>query len=170
MDALAAVRDDLVVLEKFVSRVEAEKSRHGAGAALLKVRPLVRLARNFYIEFFREVFRLEISGFSFRDKRDVSRRLVREEQKASNGGANALKDQDFELAELYEALCDILHGDIEFGYGGDQDDYRQFHATFPNWLYAISEWARERDEALARKLKAWQPRYEAAVARGRRGS
>ena len=164
MDPVNVLRNALEVIDTFVSEVEASDDEEDFHAARRKISQLNRLIRDFYVALFCSKFDLEISGFAYRDKRRVARTLVERENPADVTESD-LTDEELELAAYFEDFSDLLHGDIEFGYSGDDDAYTQFHEeTFPTWLYLLEEWLRAiGEDALAADVRVKARKYNRVI-------
>jgi len=160
-----AVRSRLSVVKQFLDNVEAAKDGDDRQDELKRIKNLVRLARGFYIKFFETELGLRIKGFSYRDKRLVSRRLVSEERQLPEAPEDG-QSASLELASVYEDLCDLLHGDIAFGYSDDDHAYREFHdEAFPTWLESLAVWLDStNDPDLASDVRDLAARYRDVAA------
>lgn len=148
-------------VDAFLTEVEEKDEEEDREKAKREIRSLVRYAQRFYRTFFVEAFDAEIKGFTFRDKRRVARKLVdRESQGKEKKGGPEVAEQTY-LAEYFEDLVDALHGDIDFGYSSDLDDFVEFHnSVYPGWLEAIASWLEAIEHAdEAEEISALSTRY-----------
>jgi len=163
MSSEEVVADYLPLVSEFLDRVEAASESDDDDddlreTELRSISNLIRFARDFYAAFLKDQFRVEVSGFSYPDKRRVSRRLVRAERATEPPGPALW------LAQLFEDLCDALHGEIEFGYSDSDEAYREFHQNeFPQWLYQLAEWLAEINPPLEEQVAAVVERYVRVV-------
>jgi hypothetical protein len=163
VDTADTVRDYLPRVVEFLNAVEeAGEDGDARDKALCQIGDLRRFARRFYSEFFERNFDVSISSFSYPDKRLVSRRLV--DAEGERGRESPARRARLEIAAFYEDFCDVFHGDMEFGYSDDADDYALFHReTFPDWLESLSEWINNQkgsgNSALAKEVAALASRY-----------
>jgi hypothetical protein len=139
-----------------------EDADYGERAAdLRRVSTLIRFLSAFYEAFLPESLDTRVRGFSYKDKRKVSRQLVRAERNAAPDDG---LEQTRELAAHFEELSDMLHGSMDFGYSEEDDDYVSFHReAFPSWLDTVERWLRatgdEHDRALADRVDDVATRY-----------
>lgn len=137
--ASVAIKHDLV--DEFLQELEAAGDDDERKEFVLRdIQGLVRYAKRFYRDFLEEIFSVRVRSFTFRDKRMLARRMVAVEAGSSAGKPNPQEPETI-LAEYYEDLVDMLHGDIDFGYSDDIADFTEFHRDlYPNWLIAVGEW------------------------------
>ncbi len=149
----------------FAAEIAEAKDDKERQANLRRVSSLIRFMSSFYEVFLPEQFDVSVRGFSYKDKRKVSRRLIRAEAEgAPDDGLNAKRD----LAARFEELSDLFHGTLDFGYSEEDSDYATFHReVFPDWLDMVEKWLRstgkDTDRALADKVDAVSRRYADAV-------
>lgn len=158
------VAEHLPQVDSFISAVASADEGKDRHKELRRVSTLVRFLRTFYIVFLREFLEVQIQGFSYRDKRAVSRRLIRIEDEVKSQGDGKV-NADLELAALFEDLSDLLHGDVEFGYSDEDDDFETFHVdSFPEWLDAVETWLRSAgDDALADAVEKTENEYRDTI-------
>ncbi len=161
-DVLTEYRPHVV---EFISELETTDDDTERAAHLRRVSILMRLLRTFYEAFLCEEFQLDVQGFSYKDKRKVSRRLVRAEGDSPSASES---EEAIELAARFEELSDLFHGAFDFGYSEDDDDFVSFHReAFPEWLDAVETWLRstgdENDRALADAMDDLWKRYSSAI-------
>jgi hypothetical protein len=153
------VAEHLSDVEEFLSSVESTVEESDRHAELRRISPLIRFVRRFYRSFLHQEYGLRIHTFSYRDKRLVSRLLVRQEDRVNTDALP--KQRALELAAMFEDMCDLLHGDLEFGYSEEDDDYIQFHQeAFPRWLNLLAEWLKaENEDALVSEVEEAESKY-----------
>jgi hypothetical protein len=161
----ALIREQVGVVDAFARQVQ-EADKRKQDEQLREVEPLIRFARKFYVQFFRDHFGLDVNKFSFRDKRKVSRRLVREESNLAQAKLHGdAREAEIRLGAVFEDLVDALHGDIEFGYSGEDEDFTEFHKeVFASWLHLLYEWLEASDEPeVAKAVGSAEKRYLDAI-------
>lgn len=151
----------------FIGKLEREDDDDARAAELRQVSVLMRFLNAFYEAFLDEEFGLAVQGFSYKDKRKVSRRLVRAESDDA-GTAGGMSEEAIELAARFEELSDLFHGTFDFGYSDDDEDFVSFHReVFPEWLDAVEIWLRstgeQTDQALANTVDDLWKRYSSAI-------
>jgi hypothetical protein len=162
------LKDHLPALREFLDEVSAIDDEEERQDKLRRIRPLIRLLRSFYAAFLQEVLDVRISSFSYRDKRRVSRRLVRAEDAVADVADDAPARLSVDLAAQFEDLADLLHGELEFGYSDSTGDYRAFHReAFPRWLDGAANWleAEGDDPELAEDMNKLFDKYWDVIVR-----
>jgi hypothetical protein len=165
MTSQEVVAEHLPRVTAFLKEVEAAEDDNGRAAYLRRVSTLIRFLGAFYEAFLPESFGISVRGFSYKDKRKVSRRLVRAEMGAApDDGLSAAR----ELASQFEELSDLFHGAMDFGYSEEDDDYVLFHRdVFPGWLDIVERWLRasgdESDRILANNVDEVWKTYSHAI-------
>jgi hypothetical protein len=157
MNAREVLAEHLPEVLDFVEKIESTADDGDRKAELRRVSKLVRMMNAFYETYLPEYLDVHVRGFSYKDKRKVSRRLVRVEADAPNGDSSP----PLELAAQFEELSDLLHGALDFGYSDEDDDFVTFHRdAFPDWLATAEEWLRASgvdDVQLAERVdQAWR--------------
>jgi len=159
------VEEQLSAVEEFLEALEEEPdSSHGS--EYRHIHGLIRFAQRFYEDFLRSAFGIEITSFSFADKRVVAERI--DEEEGAGGDASPDDDRDavqLNLAYRYLELCDQLHEDVLFGYSEDAADYVDFHEeTFPDWLGELAALLKSRgEEDLSGRIADLIERYRLAT-------
>lgn len=142
MTAIEIARHPKAVTD-FIDEVKSAESDDDArNLRLQEIHSLVKFSQRFYIAFFAAELKspLRITGFQYRDKRRVSRRLIVLESRKEVDG-EAFDDSQFELGGYFEELVDSLQGDLDFGYSTDLADFSEFHEEiYPGWLDTLSSW------------------------------
>ncbi|MGA2165361.1 MAG: hypothetical protein ABSH36_12940 [Solirubrobacteraceae bacterium] len=164
MTAREVVAEYLPRVRAFITEIEATDDSERA-THLRRVSMLIRFLSVFYEVFLPESFNIRIRGFSYKDKRKVSRQLVRVEMGATPD--DGLSETN-ELAALFEELSDLFHGSMDFGYSEEDEDYVSFHRdAFPSWLDTVERWLRatgdENDRTLANDVDAVWKRYSNVI-------
>lgn len=158
-----ARRPDAVT--EFIEEVEGTEGDEEARELRLQaIHSLIKFSQRFYIAFFaKELKKLRISGFHYRDKRRVARRILTYEAEAradAEKGPRQDADVDrfdavLELAGYYEELVDSLQGDLDFGYSTDLANFTEFHEEiYPGWLETVGEWCGVEDDPATQDLLA----------------
>lgn len=163
MKTAELVADELSSLDDFVTRVRQAKEPRSEARDIAS---LVEFAQRFYSGFFSEHYDLDVNGFGYRDKRRVARRLELEEDRAARMNEPTYALTTLDLAGMFENLSDLFHGEIEFGYSSDDEDYEEFHLyVFPEWLEELTRWLKAASESrVAGELERFARRYEDVIA------
>jgi hypothetical protein len=165
MTARKVVAEYLPRVIDFLTEIEAADDNHERAADLRRISTLIRFLSTFYEAFLPESFDIRVQGFSYKDKRKVSRQLVRAEMEAApDDGLSETR----ELAAQFEELSDLFHGSMDFGYSEEDDAYVSFHRdSFPKWLDTVEQWLRatgdEDDRTLANNIDEVWKRYSDAI-------
>lgn len=164
MSAQEVLEEYLPDVVTFIAEVEAAEDDEERERRLSEVRGLVKFLTAFYSALLADSLDVQVRGFSYKDKRKVSQRLVKAEIESASGDG---RERALELAARFEDLSDLFHGDVDFGYADDPDAYRIFHTeAFPDWLDATEKWLRtegDQNEALANNLDDVWTRYTNAI-------
>jgi hypothetical protein len=168
MTAQDVVAEHLPEVQRFASEIRETRDEKKRAAELRRISTLIRFMRAFYEVFLQDGLGVRVQGFSYRDKRQVSRRLIREEDRAVGLITDRGRESSLALAAQFEDLSDLLHGDLEFGYSDEDEDYEQFHVeAFPEWLEAVEQWLRtadrDHDSELANSVRVATQDYVSAV-------
>jgi hypothetical protein len=160
MTSTDAVEDVVGLVGDFLKQVEAQEDEDDRLYELRRISSLIRGVRSFYEHFLHERYELRIEGFSYRSKRAVARKLVHAERHLRGHSDDDAKTA-LDLGAMYEDLCDLLHGDLEFGYSENDDDYVEFHLqAFPTWLELVAARMRIDDRSdLADRVDEEADRY-----------
>jgi hypothetical protein len=169
MTARDVLREHLPELDGFLVEVSTASTDDARQLELQRVSKLIRFLRNFYTVYLRESLEVRVRGFSYKDKRLVSRQLIRAEDQAASAPADEALRTRLELAARFEDFSDLLHTNLEFGYSDEDDDYEVFHReAFPGWLAAVEEWLRASgdfdDQELAAKIHQRRDKYSDVIA------
>lgn len=164
MTAREVVAEHLPRVTAFLTEIEAADASERV-ADLRRVSTLIRFLSSFYEAFLPESFGIRVRGFSYKDKRKVSRQLVRAEMEATRDDGPS---EPSELAAQFEELSDLFHGSMDFGYSDEDEDYVSFHRdAFPSWLDTVERWLRatgdEKDRTLADNVDEVWKRYSDAI-------
>lgn len=161
------VTQQLPEVESFIETLESIDDDDGRSNEYRRISKLVRFAQRFYEAFFSQEFGIEVTAFTFHDKREVADEVTDAEEERSgqsdaDGGSD---DPRLDLAYRYLEICDQLHGELEFGYSLDDADFVVFHEeTFPDWLDEVGEWMRqEANGDLAEGISRLSQGYRNAV-------
>jgi hypothetical protein len=157
------------------TRARALEDEDALRGELRRISQLTRFVRGFYIAFFERTYAVRITGFAYRDKRRVARRLVEEEDElleaesqaeehGSDGGALEPLRAALDLAAFYEDLCDLLHVTSSSATPGTTT-YVAFHEdAFPTWLWLLADWLEASGkEAVADDVEKRSRSYSRAV-------
>jgi hypothetical protein len=163
MSAQEVLEEHLPDVVSFIAEVETAEDDEERRRRLSEVRSLVKFLAAFYTAFLAESLDIRVRGFSYKDKRKVSQRLVKAEIESATGDD---RERALELAARFEDLSDLFHGDVDFGYADDPDAYQAFHTeAFPDWLDATEKWLRTEGDhgTLADNLDDVWKRYTNAI-------
>jgi hypothetical protein len=138
LTAAELVAKHLVEVEDFLDDLEKAEDDEERDDEYRRISKLVRFSQRFYEKFLSEQFDLDVTSFSFDDKRLVAEQISEEEEGRED---DEVEDPRLDLAYSYLEICDQLHGELEFGYAVDVGDFVEFHKeTFPDWLGEVAEW------------------------------
>jgi hypothetical protein len=161
------VRQQLPKVENFIEVLSHIDDDDRRSAEYRRISKLVRFAQRFYEAFFNQEFGIEVTSFTFHDKRVVADEVTdaeeeRSEQPDPDGG---FEDSRLDLAYRYLEICDQLHGELEFGYSLDDADFVVFHEeTFPDWLDEVGAWMQEEgSDDLVERIGQLSESYRDAV-------
>src|SRR4051812_36977714 len=104
MDVAAVAETYLSEVEEFAAKIKAAADQDSRHDELRNISPLLRFAERFYTRFFMERYKITVSNFSYRDKREVSKKLVDEEDAVAEGKASNEARAALELGAYFEEL------------------------------------------------------------------